>query len=47
MSLTHTHKRGPVPDMDEGLPEEGWSDIGMGEDATLVRYRPPGWEEQS
>ena len=29
------------------LPEEGWTDIGMGEDATLVRYRPVGWEEQS
>ena len=33
--------------MDKGPPEEGWSDIGMGEDATLVRYRPAGWEEQS
>ena len=33
--------------MIEGLPEDGWTDIGMGEDATLVRYRPAGWEEQS
>ena len=30
-----------------GLPEDGWTDIGMDEDATLVRYRPKGWEEQS
>jgi len=45
--LTHTRKRAPVLDVIEGLPEEGWTDIGLGEDATLVRYRPAGWEEQS
>lgn len=42
VSLAHTRNRGPVPDVDEGLPEEGWSDIGMGEDATPVRHRPAG-----
>ena len=47
ISLTHASKRAPVLDVIEGLPEHGWSDIGMGEDATLVRYRPAGWEEQS
>ena len=47
VSLTDTRKRGPVLDVDKGPPEAGWSDIGMGEDATLVRYRPAGWEEQS
>ena len=47
MSLTDRRKRAPVLDVIEGLPEEGWTDIGMGEDATLVRYRPAGWEEQS
>ena len=29
------------------VPKEGWSDIGLGEEATLVRYCPAGWEEQS
>ena len=47
VSLTDRRKRAPVLDVIEGLPEEGWTDIGMGEDATLVRYRPAGWEEQS
>ena len=47
ISLTHARKRAPVLDVIEGLPEDGWTDIGLGEDATLVRYRPAGWEEQS
>ena len=47
ISLTHARKRAPVLDVVEGLPEDGWTDIGLGEDATLVRYRPAGWEEQS
>ncbi len=46
-SLTDRRKCAPVLDVIEGLPEEGWTDIGMGEDATLVCYRPAGWEEQS
>ena len=47
VSLTDRRKCAPVLDVIEGLPEEGWTDIGMGEDATLVCYRPAGWEEQS
>ena len=47
MSLTDSRKRGSVLEMVEGLPESGWSDIGLGEDATVVRHRPVGWEEQS
>ena len=33
--------------MIEGLPEQGWTALGMGESATLVRHRPSGREEQS
>ena len=40
-------KRAPVLDVIEGLPKEGRTNIGLGEDATLLRYRPAGWEEQS
>ena len=40
ISLTHAPKRAPALDVIEGLPEEEWTDIGLGEDATLVRYRP-------
>ncbi|MCY3829881.1 MAG: transposase [Rhodospirillaceae bacterium] len=47
VSLTDRRKRAPMLGVVEGLPEDGWTDIGMGEDATLVRYRPVGWEEQS
>ena len=35
IGLTHARKHAPVPDVIEGLPEEGWTDIGLGEDATL------------
>ena len=47
MRLIDRRKRAQVLDVVEGLPEDGWTNIGMGEDATLVRYRPAGWQEQS
>ena len=48
ISLTDPRKRAPVLDGIDGLPESAWTDIGMGEDATLMRHRPAGWAaEQS
>ena len=29
----------------EGLPESAWEDIGLCEEAALVRHRPQGWVE--
>ena len=40
MSLTDDGKRRPVLSQLEGLPESAWEDIGLGEEATLVRHRP-------
>ena len=48
ISVTDPNKCRPVLDVVEDLPERGWTDIGMGESATWVRYRPAAWEaEQS
>jgi len=30
----------------EDLPEHGWTDIGLGESATWVRYRPARWQDE-
>lgn len=46
--LLHGVFVGPVLDGIDGLPGSAWTDIGMGEDATLMRHRPAGWAaEQS
>ena len=47
ISVTHNRYRQPVLEMLEGLPERAWTDIGLGESATLVYHRPQGWTEQA
>ncbi len=44
ISVTDPNKCRPVLDVVEGLPEHGWEDIGKGESATWVRYRPSKWK---
>ncbi len=46
MSVTDPNKCRPVLDVVEDLPEHGWTDIGMGESATWVRYRPARWQDE-
>ena len=46
VSVTDANKCRPVLDMVENLPERGWTDIGMGESATWVRYRPAKWKDE-
>ena len=43
ISVTHDGFRRPVLDSIEGLPETAWTDIGLGEEATLTWHRPQGW----
>jgi len=45
VSVTHDGFRRPVLDSIEGLPDEAWTDIGLGEEATLAYHRPQGWRE--
>ena len=47
VSLTDARKRAPGLDGIDELPDAAWTDIGLDEEATLVRHRPAGWEEQS
>ena len=47
VSVTHDGFRAPVLRMLKGLPEAAWTDIGMGEQATLVHHRPRGWREHA
>ena len=47
ISVTHPKCKAPVLEMIEGLPDEGWEDIGLCEQATLVLYKAGGWEEHS
>ena len=47
VSVTHPVYRKPILAMLEGLAEQAWEDLGMGESATLVQYRPGGWKQQS
>ncbi len=45
VSVTHEGFRRPVLESIEDLPETAWTDIGLGEQATLTWYRPQGWRE--
>ena len=45
VSVTHDGFRRPVLESIEGLPEMAWTDIGLGEEATLTWHRPQGWRE--
>ncbi|HGX91964.1 MAG TPA: IS1380 family transposase [Candidatus Tenderia sp.] len=47
VSVTHDGFRRPVLESIEGLPDTAWTDIGLGEEATLTRHRPQGWREQT
>ncbi len=47
VSVTHPVYRKPILRMLEGLAEDAWEDLDMGESATLVQYRPKGWKQQS
>ena len=46
ISVTHDGYRRPVLEVLEGLAESAWEEIGLGESATMVYYRPGGWQEQ-
>ncbi len=45
VSVTHEGFRRPVLESIEGLPEAAWTDIGLGEEATLTWHRSRGWQE--
>jgi len=45
VSVTHDGFRRPVLESIEDLPETAWTDIGLGEEATLTYHRPQGWRE--
>ena len=45
VSVTHPNYKAPVLAQLEGLPESAWEDIGLCEEAVLVRHRPDGWVE--
>ncbi len=45
VSVTHDGFRRPVLDSIEDIPETAWTDIGLGEEATLTWHRPQGWRE--
>ena len=48
VSVTDPRKRAPVLDGIDDLPDAAWTDIGLGEEAVVMRHRPAGWEaEQS
>lgn len=47
ISVTHDGFRAPVLRMLTGLPESAWTDIGLGEQATVVHHRPQGWREHA
>lgn len=46
ISVTHDGYKRPVLEVVEDLPDEAWQDIGCGERATLVYYRPEGWSHE-
>lgn len=45
VSVTHEGFRRPVLESIQDLPETAWTDIGLGEEATLTWHRPRGWRE--
>ena len=45
--MTHPKCKVTVLKMIEGLPESGWEDLGLCEQATLVFHKASGWEECS
>ena len=45
VSVTHNVFRRPVLESIEGIPESAWTDIGLGEKATLTYHRPQGWRQ--
>jgi len=47
VSVTHEIYRRPVLEVLEGLSETAWTEIGLGESATLVYHRPAGWRQQA
>ena len=46
VGVTDANKCRPLLDVVEDLPAHGWTDIGMGESATWVRYRPAKWKDE-
>lgn len=47
VSVTNETYRRPVLEVLEGLSEDAWEEIGLGESATLVYHRPDGWQEHA
>jgi len=47
VSVTSETYRRPVLEVLEGLSEDAWEEIGLGESATLVYHRPGGWREHA
>ena len=48
VSVTDPRRRAPVLDGIGELPDAAWTDIGLDEEAAVMRHRPSGWEaEQS
>lgn len=45
ISVTHSGCKAPVLEQLEGLRESAWEDVGLCEQATLVRHKPNGWVE--
>lgn len=46
ISVTHDGYKRPVLEVVEDLADSAWQDIGAGERATLVYYRPQGWSRE-
>lgn len=46
ISVTNPNNKRPVLEAADGLPDEAWEDIGMCEEAVIVRHRPSGWKER-
>ena len=45
ISVTHSGCKAPVLEQLEGLRESAWEDVGLCEQAVLVRHKPNGWVE--
>ena len=45
ISVTNPNNKRPVLEAADGLQKNAWEDIGMCEEAAIVRHRPSGWEE--
>ena len=45
VSVTNLNCKAPVLEQIQGLPESAWEDVGLCEEAVLVRHKPQGWVE--